>query len=162
MNKLIWRLANRFCKDQIAMIKRLSILERSVQQETTDKIEKQQYIDKPVIVVSNEIADYVVGIGKRLIRLPDQSIDYKLVVLDYITNKELICFGRVYHYTPELLQLLYDTDPRLTTHLIYRTTIKSDIDDDLKNCLSYQQVISLLESNGFYEVLNEQNSMCGE
>lgn len=129
-------------------------LQRQYDRKANKYTRLEAYCNRPVIVFSNELDNPVVGFGKSIVSFNTNS-DPLLKVTDYLANKELLCFGKIYHYSEPLLKWYYETDPRLVLSLIYNKHFNTDanIDVILSGLYSYDVVLDILEQNGFFERL---------
>jgi len=130
--------------------------QKQADSQTSKYKELENYCHHPVIIFNNEIDNPVIGFGKSIITSSSHS-DPLLKVTDYVSGKDVICFGKVYHYNELLLKWYYESDPRLLLSLIYNRQFHSDDDIDqlLSKLHSYEEVLDILEQNGFFERLKD-------
>ncbi len=111
-----------------------------------------RYIDKPIIVISRQLIDPVVGIG-RSIREDDDGSPI-LVISDYVSNNIVSARVGIYPYSYNFLRQYYDTDPQFVIDLLYQRSVFhaiNDIDETMQHLHSLESIIETLTENGFYE-----------
>lgn len=129
-------------------------------QTTKDKqesilFEMQEMLGKPVICVSNEWENPVIGFAQEIIYITKEN-QPMLVIKDYLTMEENMSFGKVFSYTEQRFKALFKLDPFERCSLIY-TNFYSE-EEFVKNKIgvsnSLEEVVETLTKNGFYERLN--------
>ena len=129
--------------------------EQSIRSIRKEYLELEQYIGKPIIAISNEIDNLIIGYGTNITKFStlDRTV---LEVYDYVSDRSTIVTGKVIHYHPAVLDWLYEADPRLVIYLLYGSSsrLEDNIDDKLYNMLSMIELKNLLHTNGFYEAGN--------
>lgn len=81
-------------------------------------MELSGYIGKPVICVSNENRNPMVGIGKEVV-LITQGQCPMLIVEDVVTGEQLMPFGVLFAYTEQKFDALNNMDPQARIALLY-------------------------------------------
>lgn len=81
--------------------------------------ELQSYIGKPVISISNEWDDPIIGIGKEIVFISKANTP-KLVIEDYISGKEYMPLGIIMGFTEQRFKALSKLDPFEICSLLYR------------------------------------------
>lgn len=81
------------------------------------KVEVEMMIGKPVIYVSNEWNDPIVGFGIGTIDIGSSCV---LVIKDYISGTELTVMSMAHNYSETLLNAILKLNPFETASLVYR------------------------------------------
>ncbi len=131
--------------------------EKSINQ--VKRIELEMLIGQPVISISNEWKNPIVGVAVRVIEIT-QSKTPMIVIKDYITGEEFMPMGWVAHFTHQRLSVALKLNPFELASLLYTnecydtefTKNKSGVRD------SEEVVIQKLQEHGFFEFL-EQNTI---
>lgn len=108
------------------------------------------YVNKPVIVISNEIDNPVIGFGQRvqLITLAQTPV---LIVKDYVSGEERMCLSNPYFYSEQLFHLVMDSDRNALNALLYtnRYTDTPFCKNTSEPILNKNEMIQTLIENGF-------------
>lgn len=83
-----------------------------------EKIELEMYVGKPVIYVSNEWANPIIGFGKEVIEITKAKTP-TLIVHDYISGEDRMILGKVYHYTEQRFNAFSKLTPFEACSLLY-------------------------------------------
>lgn len=114
--------------------------------------EMQEMLGKPVICVSNEWENPVIGFAQEIIYIT-KSEQPMLVIKDYLTMTENMSFGKVFSYTEQRFIALFKLDPFERCSLIYTNFYNEE--EFSKNKIgqtnTLEEVQSILTKNGFYE-----------
>lgn len=113
--------------------------------------ELELMLGSPVISISNEWCDPIIGIANRIeyITLAKSPI---LVVKDYITQKEKYVLGKTYFYTEQRLNAIFKLDPFELCSIIYNN-IYYDTEfkkEKLEVRKSLDEVREILKNNDFF------------
>lgn len=111
----------------------------------------KEMIGKPIIVVSNEWDDVIVGFATE-VRFITQSQQPILVMKNHITGEEMLVSGKVYAYTLQKLNAILKLDPYELCSLIYYPDVYEDFDKEktgVRN--SSEEFILKLKQSGFFE-----------
>ena len=117
--------------------------------EETRFIELMTYVNKPVIIVSNEWQDLQIGFGVSVDFITKSNVP-ALVVKSYLTGEEFITFGNIFHYTTQRFNALMALDPFERWCLIQdseETFTKARIQPLLS---SKKEILNKLKMNGFF------------
>lgn len=117
-------------------------------------IELQSYIGKPVISVSNEWDDPIIGIGKEIVFITKANTP-KLVIQDYISGKEYMPFGIVMGFTEQRFKALSKLDPFEICSLLYRNNhVFSTFEKNKSGTFSgYDSLHEKLLKTDFYKIV---------
>lgn len=128
---------------------------RAEYKNNVDLLILQDFIGKPVIVVSNEWDTPVVGIGARIEYITLSNVPM-LVVESYIDGKEYIAFGTVFAYTKQKMRAMFKLTPFELCSLIYYKTTYAVFDKEIRtDRMEYDEAVSNLTKNGFFEQINQ-------
>lgn len=124
----------------------------------SELFEMQEMVGKPVICVSNEWEDPVIGFAQEIIYIT-QAKQPMLVIKDYLTMNENMSFGKVFAYTDQRFKALFKLDPFERCSLIYTNFYHEE--EFVKNKIgvihTLEQVAEILNKNGFYSRLSTLN-----
>lgn len=116
--------------------------------------EYETLLNKPVIVISNEWQNPIIGIATK-IEFVSQTNNPMLVVFDYVENKEVMSNGIIYAYNEQRFNGLMKLDPFETCALVYQnlnSTIFSPFDKYKSGVRDSKDVIlKKLTQHGFFE-----------
>lgn len=112
------------------------------------------FIGKPVICISNEWENPVIGFGTQ-IQLITKAQNPVLVVHDYVTGQDLIVMGKVFVYTSQRFNTLMKLTPFELMSFVY-SNYEDDIHKDVKSERETKTVIiGKLIASGFFIKLGE-------
>jgi hypothetical protein len=113
------------------------------------RFEKEQLLNKKVIIISNEWEDPIVG---EVVRLEDFDHGEGFpVVRNAITNQQLICFGKVVPFSVEGLKALVQMSPWTRWEILTgQKIIRNPPDDPILK--TFDQFMEELDANGFFGV----------
>lgn len=151
---MLFKLFKRFFNSDIDAL--LNARENSVRREITklredtNLISMQQLVGKPVIVISNEWDNPIVGIASRIefITLGKCPI---LIVKNYIDGIEYMTFGKVFAFSSQKLRAVFKLSPFELCSLIYYQYAHVEFNKDIRHeLIDYETVLSKLTANGFF------------
>lgn len=83
-----------------------------------EEIRLSSFIGQPVIVISNEVSNPMVGIAKEVTHITLANVPM-LVVEDVVTGQNYVVFGTVFAYTEQKFDALNNMDPQARIALFY-------------------------------------------
>ena len=125
-------------------------------QEEVRFIELMSYVNKPVILISNEWEDLEVGFGVGVEYITNNNTPV-LVVRSYITGEEFITFSKVFHYTTQRFNALMQLDP------FERWCLIQDHDESFNKprkqpiLSSKKDILDKLRLNGFFMRIGKES-----
>lgn len=148
-------------KITLAHLDKLDEINRKKREERriSERFELDMYIGKPVICISNEWTNPVIGfaICVEEITMANNPV---LIVHDVLTDEDIMVLGHTYHYTHQRFEALSRLDPFEACSLIYRnsnwdtefTKVKSGTFD------GYDVIRQKLEEKGFFRKVAEMKA----
>lgn len=126
--------------------------EQNITFQKTQDYEQSRFLGVPMIAISNEWDNPVIGFGKRM-ELFGKS--YILVIQDYVTNEEKICNGVHLPYNAQRLETILSLDPNQLIGLLYgsyghQESHKRESDDFWRR----DKIIAALDKNDFWTKAN--------
>lgn len=116
------------------------------------RIEIEMMIGKPVIYISNEWNDPIVGFG---INTFDIGTSCVLVIKDYITGKDLTVMSTAHNYSETLLNAVLKFNPFEAGSMIYRNHDWSYEHEKYGEYSGEESLREKLKSSGFFEDLKK-------
>lgn len=109
-------------------------------------------VGKPVIAISNEWDNPVVGFAKEITLVSKANNPY-LVVHDYLTGQEVIPLGKVFFYTEQRFDAVMKLDPFELCSLLYTNSFsdRTFVKDIRQQRDSREDLIQKLTESGFYD-----------
>ncbi len=116
------------------------------------RLEVEMMVGKPVIYISNEWADPVVGFGVGTLDIGSSCV---LIIKDYISGKELTVMSTAHAYSETLLNAILKLNPFEAASLVYRNHDWSyeHMKYDQYNGAEY--IKNKLASSGFFDELKK-------
>lgn len=155
MKSFIYNQLNHIFKDQIEreiaskkQAQREIELERQYDRKLYDV---EFYIGKPVIVVSNEFENPVIGFGER-VDITTVANKPLLIVHDYIINSPRLCAGKTFLFNEQMFNFILDADKNALIVFLY-TAMFNALEINKKpmhSILDKDAIHRVLVSNGFY------------
>ena len=110
-------------------------------------------VGKPVICISNEWENPVVGVAQKVDFITKGDCPV-LVVKDYFSNEEKMIMGKSFLYTEQRFNAVFKLSPFELCSLIYGYI--DDFDKEKKSALATKdEYVAELKKNGFFEVCDE-------
>lgn len=114
----------------------------------------EQFVGAPVICISNEHDNFVIGFGVR-IEYITQAQNPILIVKSYVDGQEYVSFSKVYLYNPDLLFTICNMNRGALHALIYNNYDQDEL--NIKppegHIYTHTELTEILEENGFYAEL---------
>lgn len=109
-------------------------------------------VGKPVIAISNEWDNPVVGFAKEITLVSKANNPY-LVIHDYLTDQEVIPLGKVFFYTEQRFEAVMKLDPFELCCLLYTNTFsdRTYVKEIRQQRDTREVIIQKLTESGFYE-----------
>jgi hypothetical protein len=92
--------------------------EQSDREKSIKEIELETFINKLVIVVSNEVSNITVGYGKEIYHITKAKIPM-LVIHDIVNKEDLMPLGKMFDYTEQKFNALNKLEPNERIALFY-------------------------------------------
>ena len=117
--------------------------------------ETEYYVGKPVIIVSNEWTNPVIGFGRR-VDFITQARTPVLVVDDYLRGEEIMCQGALLSFSYQKFDAVMSLNPYDLCALLYNNMIEfNEFTKPKSGTRDSREVISdKLKSSGFFERLD--------
>ncbi len=117
--------------------------------------ELDQFVNKPVICLSNEWKNPIIGYGTR-IDFITQAMNPVLCVHNYLDGQEYVVLGSVFHFNEQRFNALFKLNPFELCSFIYGRYMADEFDKAISEERNGKEEIQeLLETNGFYKRLLE-------
>lgn len=113
------------------------------------ELEFISYLNKKVIVVSNEWENPVIGKVKEIQYVSLAKVP-TFVVHDYITGEECLVFGKVFHYTDQKFEAIMKLTPFELCSLLYSDIETEYIKSKKEERKTKEELKEILIKNGFY------------
>ena len=109
-------------------------------------------VGKPVIAISNEWDNPVIGFAKEITLVSKANNPY-LVVHDYLTGQEVIPLGKVFFYTEQRFEAVMKLDPFELCSLLYTNSFsdRTFVKDIRQQRDSREDLVQKLTESGFYD-----------
>lgn len=121
-------------------------------------LELSMFIDKPIIAISNEWANPVIGIGKEIIYISKANTPV-LVIHDYLTNEDKMIFSEVFYFTEQRFNAFSKLDPFEICSIIYKNSTTHQPFEKNKSGVfeGYDVIKEKLINSGFYNEIKKNN-----
>jgi hypothetical protein len=160
----LFELFRKFFKKELAQVKQ-EVMNHWQQHQMSRKrdievMTCQQLVGQPVIYISNEVDNLVVGFVSS-VQFVTQAQQPMLLVHDYISDKEVMVHNAwpvLQSYSAQSLQALMMMDRNSMIALFYGRyrTANTIVDKGPANkVLTAPQILGYLQKNGFYKKMNE-------
>lgn len=163
MKKLFFKLFSNIFANELATVRANDIAKaaskadddaRSRQIERHNQIktiELEMMIGKPIISISNEWANPIIGFAKYVDFITDAK-NPVLIVKDYLTGKEMMLLGSVYYFSEQRFNALAKLDPFEICSIIYHNSCgEHDFDKNKSGVFTgYDDIKQKLIESGFY------------
>jgi hypothetical protein len=128
--------------------------EQCEQKRTFEEEALSKFVGQPVLVVSNNWEDPVIGIMKSIAFIT-QAQSPVPVVYDYVSSKELICLGHIQACTFEKLDIFISMTPSQRWHMLaQRDTYEMMLPEpSWANLLSSDEIHKRLDAGNFKKLL---------
>lgn len=112
-------------------------------------LELEHWIRLPIICISNEWDDPIIGFGVR-VEMTCRNKDVPILVMkDYVTNKEVYCNGVIMEFTSQRFNAIYKLDPFELCSLVYRQYGTFNKEKKV-TVLTQEEMINKLNENHFF------------
>ena len=159
IKNLFWSFVEKYFKTNIQ-----NEINKAINNEREDKrnhyneiktIELSQFIGKPVICISNEWADPIIGFGLR-VEFITRSKNPILCTHNYLDGREYLIMGAAYHFTEQRFDALFKINRFELCSFIYNHA-SSEPFEKIKSChvREKEEIKQLLEVNGFYKCMED-------
>lgn len=163
MSKLkakLFSLVKSFFNEEINAEKSLSFTKGMEQQRESSfkgkcglkRLEVEMMVGKPVIYISNEWSDPVVGFGVGTL---DIGSSCALIVKDYISGKELTVMSTAHAYSETLLNAVLKLNPFEAASLLYRNHDWSYEHPKYGQYNGVEYIKNKLDTSGFFDELKK-------
>lgn len=105
-------------EDYISSARSQVLAEQEERRKEIAYVELSLHIGKPVICISNEIANPKVGIAKEIVTVTQANVPM-LLVEDVVTGESVMPFGVIMAYTEQKFDALNAMDPQARVALLY-------------------------------------------
>lgn len=115
-------------------------------------IELEMMIGKPVISISNEWDNPIVGFGKR-IEFITQAKTPVLIIEDYVSGQDVLVLSTPFYFSEQRFNALSKLDPFEICSIIFRNSAWMEPFEKVKSGVfdGYDVIIEKLKSTDFYE-----------
>lgn len=113
--------------------------------------EVQIYVNKPVICISNEVDNPIIGFGAR-VEFVSKAQNPILMVRDYVTNEDFGIMGKTFAYTTQRFDAIFKLEKNELISLMFDSD-QTFNKKPLEEILSKDEIVARLEENGFYKLL---------
>lgn len=120
-------------------------------------------VGKPIIVVSNEWSNPIIGFGKE-VQLVSKAQTPILVVEDVLSGEDRLCMGIIMDFSMQKLDVVLMLDPYQLWAIVAHNAVGNEDFEKIKSGVrwSRHEIMSRLHENGFFQrwerFQNVQNS----
>lgn len=134
----------------LALGRREALEEHLHRREAFDRLEKQQRVGSPLLVIPNEWDNPIVGFGHSVQDLGHSCL---LIVTNYLTMEEVWCGGVVMGFSNQRLEAALALDPFQLWALCAHHAVGHEDVDKPKTGERWDRarILDTLERNGFFE-----------
>lgn len=117
------------------------------------RFEQEEWVGKKVIIVSNQWEDPLIG---KVIGLEDFGRDeVHILVQCAISNRQIISFGKVIPFSPEILRAVVSLNPYDRWEMFTGQKIERKHPAELEQLSTYEELIQVLMDEGFVNWLDK-------
>lgn len=127
--------------------------EQEEQRNAIEVFRLNQFIGKPVIVVSNEWERPMIGVGVKIDYITKAMCPI-LVVKSYIDNQEYLVFGKLFTYSDLLFSAMYCLTPNQILLMTTEGKMGVPFTYSTGPLPTHCETVVKLNENGFYEFLS--------
>ena len=127
-------------------------IKREEEKNKCKEMELEMLIGKPVISISNEWCNPVIGFGKEVIYITKAKIPV-LVIKNYLTGEENMSLSDPFYFTEQRFNALAKLDPFEICSIIYKNSTTYQPFEKKKSGIfdGYEVIKKTLEKNGFFD-----------